>query len=281
LTADIVAARGQAAGAAAQGAAQAATVPVDLCIEVTALQQSSELGQAAQWSVAVWATGGSVPDAVIGLLASPAGTGTPQFSFGCGSSDGTSTCNLGTMDAASAQQQLQASLTVPLTATVTAVSLTATVSASGQLTGPAATVPVAVLGSTTPIGGATLPAGLLPSATVPGSTVSPSGSAAGLFPTPAQSSPSAVAPGTRQVESTSAPRSGDAQLAAEVVGLVALAAAFALAVTRVSIRRPAGTGKGAATGAAPTGTAPLPAVPGEPPSGEAGGAEGPPDVLER
>jgi hypothetical protein len=274
LTADVVAARGQAAGAVAQGAAQAATVTVDLCIEVAALQQSSEPGQPAQWSVAAWATGGNVPNAALALQVSPAGTGTAQFSFGCGSGNGASTCNLGTVDASSAHLQLQAQLAVPLTTTVTAVSLTATGSATGLLTDPAATAPVAVLASTSPVGAANLPAGFSAPNSTPSPTLSPTGNAAGLFPTVAPSvPPTSIATGTRQVGSTSALPTGASHVGVELVGLVALATAFVLAVTRVSIRRPSGPRQG--TGA---GTAPLPPVPGEPPSGEAGGAERPPDV---
>jgi hypothetical protein len=54
----------------------------------------------------------------------------------------------------------------------------------------------------------------------------------------------------------------------ELAGLFALAAAFVLAVTRVSVRRPPAAGQGGAHG-----TAPLPPVPGEPPSDGAGGTE--------
>jgi hypothetical protein len=267
LTADIVAARGRVAGVAAHGAAQAATVAVDLCVEVTALQASSELGQPAQWSVSAWATGGNVADAAIGLQATPAGSGTPQFSFGCGSSDGASACSLGTVDASSLPRQLQVQLTVPFTATATAVSLTATGSATGLDTDPAASAPVTLLASAAPIGAATLP--VLPGATDPSSATSPAGSAAGLFPTLNPSAtPTAIAAGSRPVASTSALSSGNTHVGAELAGLVALAAACVLAVTRVSIRRPGGAGQAAATGAGPQ-----PPAPGGPPSGEAGGEE--------
>ena len=272
LTADIVAARGQAAGAAAaaQGAAQAATVAVDLCIQVTALQQSSALGQPAQWSVTAWATGGNVANAAIALQVNPAGAGTAQFSFGCGSGNGTSTCNLGTVDAASAHLQLQAQLTVPLACTVTAVSLTATGSATGLAHRPGGVR--AGRRHRDRVRGAhrrrrTLPAGF----TLPGSTVSPGGSAASLFPTLAPTVAAgrrSRAGGSTQVASTSALPSGDTHVGVELAGLVALAAAFVLAVTRVSIRRPPGAGQGGAKG-----TAPLPPATGEPPSGGTGGAE--------
>ena len=274
MAANIVAGRGQAAGAAAQGAAQVATAPVDLCIEVTALQQSSQPGQSAQWSVAAWATGGNVPNAAVALQASPAGAGTAQFSFGCGSGNGTSTCTLGTVDASSGHLQFQAQLTVPSTASVSTITLTATGSATGLPTAPAASAPIAVTASTAPISGATLPAGLTePGATGPGATVSPAGGAGTLFPTLAPSAnptaPTAsIGNGTRQVDNTTALPTGNNHVGVELVGLLALAAAFLLAVTRVSVRRPPGRGQ-----AKPNGTAPQPPAAGEPPTKETGGTE--------
>ena len=272
MTANLVAARGQAAGAAARGAARAATVAVDLCIEVAALQPSSALGQPAQWSVTAWATGGSVANAAIALQVSPASAGTAEFSLGCGSGNGTSTCNLGTVDAGSAQLQFQAQLAIPLTATVTTVSLTATGSATGLVADPAASAPVAVIAPAAP----TLPAGV----TLPGATVSPTGSAASPFPTLNPSAPSAsIAGGTRQVDNTSALPTGNNHVGVELVGLFALAVAFVLAITRVSVRRPVGRGKGGANGTAPrgqsgaNGTAPLPPAAGGPPPEGTGGTE--------
>ena len=268
-------------------AAQAATVAVDLCIQVAALQPSSAPGQPAQWSVTAWATGGNVANAAIALQVSPAGTGTAQFSFGCGSGNGTSTCTLGTVAAAAAHLQLQAQFTLPLTATVSSVSLTAKGSATGLTTAPVASAPVTVTATGTgagagagapPVGGATLPVGVgtLPAGlTTPDPTLSPGGSVAGMLPTLSPSVPQAsgtggTAGGTRQVASTSTLPSGSSHVGVELIGLVALAAAFVLAVTRVSIRRPTRTGAGTGGG---KGTAPLPPVADEPPSEGKGGAE--------
>jgi len=66
------------------------------------------------------------------------------------------------------------------------------------------------------------------------------------------------------------PVGGSTRVGVELAGLVALAAAFLLAVTRVSIRRPPGTGQGGGSG-----TAPLPRVKdeGPPPPGGTGGTE--------
>ena len=275
LTANLVAARGQAAGAKAQGAAQAATVEVDLCIQVAAAQPSSELGQPAQWSVTAWATGGTVTNAAIALQASPAGVGTAQFSFGCGSGNGASTCNLGTLDAGSTHLQLQAQLTVPLTATVTSVSLTATGSATGLAAAPTASAPVTVVGSAAPAGAVTLPAGvtLPPGATGPGAAVSPADTAS-LFPTLDPTAPTAsIAGGTRPVDNTSALPTGNNHAGVELVGLLALAVAFVLAVTRVSVRRPAGRGQGGRGQGGANGTAPPPPTAGGPPPRGTDGTE--------
>jgi hypothetical protein len=226
LTANLVAARGQ---AAARSAAKAATAAVDLCIQVTAVQQSSELGQPAQWSVAAWATGGTVTNAAIALQVSPASVGTAQFSFGCGSGNGTSTCNLGTVDAGSGHLQLQAQLTVPLTAAVTSVSLTVTGSATGLATAPTASAPVTLIGSAAPIPPAgTLPAGITGPGgiTVPGATLSSTDGAGTLFPTVNPSAPtstSTIAGGTRQVDNTTALPTGNNHVGVELVGLFALA----------------------------------------------------------
>ena len=181
------------------------------------------------------------------------------------------------MNAASAHLQLQAQLTIPLTATVTTVSLTATGSATGLVTAPAATAPVAVVAAGSPVGAGTLPVGTgtLPAGlTSPNSTLSPTGGADVLLPTLAPTAPPTSIPaGTRQVASKSDLPSGSTHVGVELLGLIALAAAFLLAVTRVSIRRPPGTtGKGGGG----KGTAVLPPVPGAqdgPPAGGTDGAE--------
>src|SRR6202042_2622024 len=103
--------------------AAAAATPVNLCVAIRPLQQSTVRGQASQWEVGAWTENGNLPDARI-TLQSSAGAGAPAFVAGCASS-GTSTCDLGAVDSASTQRLFQAEVTVPVTATtVTAVSLT-------------------------------------------------------------------------------------------------------------------------------------------------------------
>lgn len=225
-----------------------AATAVNLCVEVQPLQQSSERGQAAQWAVAAWTTGGNLPDVKLQLRATPASAGAANFTFGCGSRDGTSSCDLGAVDATSAARQLQARVTVPVTAaTVTSVSLTVTGSAANVRTDPAASAAMTILTPPTPIGASpTLPVGTFPGVTAPtlNPTLSPGGNASGLFPTLDPQSPdprpggTAGTAGTKEVANTSALPAGSSTLGAQVGGLVALALAGVFAVTRISIRRP-------------------------------------------
>lgn len=164
-----------------------------------------------------WAVGGNVPDATIRLTAAPAGL-KPTFSSGCGSHNGTATCDLGALDASSARRQLQAKVAVAASATtVTSVNLTAELSAANLAKDPqvsAATAVTAPAGTATAGGTAApknssaptatgnhsvagppvtstspLPIGDLPGLTGGsptlsggGATLSPGGNAAGLFP---------------------------------------------------------------------------------------------------
>ena len=243
------------------------TAQVDVCLEVTPLEQSRERGQAAQWAVAVWTTGGNVPDVKIQLQASPASAGTPLFSFGCGSDDGTSLCDLGALDATSAQRELQAQVTVPLTAaTVTSVSLKATGSAANLHTDPAATGAMTILAPPSPVAASmAVPVGSVPGVSFPAvnstsnSTLSPGGNASGLFPTVAPQTPDPRSGGTadtRAVANTSVLPSGSSTLGAQVAGLVALALAGVFAVTRISVRRPAPAAAADTAAAAPPPDAP-------------------------
>jgi hypothetical protein len=235
---------------------RASTAPVSVCVEVAPLQQSRQPGQAAQWAVAAWATGGTVPDVTIQLLATPAGSGTASFSFGCGNSDGTSSCNLGAVNATSAQRQLQAQVPVPLTAAVSSVSLTGTASATNLRTDPAASASITILPSPALAGVTTsLLPGVVAGVSAPNLTLSPGGNASGLFPTLAPQSPQTEPGGIRQLADTSVPGKGTFPLGAQAAGLAVLALAFVVAITRVSVRRPApGPADGAAAAARPPGT---------------------------
>ncbi|HEY0937605.1 MAG TPA: hypothetical protein VGD91_28180 [Trebonia sp.] len=242
-------------------------------------QASSERGHAAQWTVTVWAIGGSVSNVTVKLKATPASGGAPGFSAGCGADDGTSSCRLDTVDAKSAQHQLQTQLTVPVTATdVNSVTLAVTASTAHLPKDPRVAVAVTVTAPADPTVTPTdppavipppftspLPVGSLPGIPPASTTLSPGGDAAGLFPTLAPQTAPQAAPGsagrtgTRPVANTFPLPAGVPVLGAQVAGLAALAVAFVLAATRLTIRRKAGSArqppKAAAAAAAPAAAA--------------------------
>jgi hypothetical protein len=175
---------------------------------------------------------------------------TPQFTFGCGSSNGTASCDLGAMDAKSAERQLQAEAMVPATASaVKSVRLAVIGSAASLPEDPAAFATVPVKGSvsvTQPTPSLSpLPVGALPgvSLTNPsaGAKLSPGGNASRLFPTlkpsPSSSPKAAANAKARQAADTSALPESAPVVGAQLAGLAALLVAFVLAVTRFSIRR--------------------------------------------
>ncbi len=218
-------------------------------MQITSSQASSKRGAAAQWVVSAWTKGGNVPNATIRLKATPA-SATPQFSFGCGSSNGTASCDLGAMDAKSAERQLQVESMVPSTASaVKLVRLTVIGSAASLPNDPSASATLAVTGSasvTQPTPATSpLPVGTLPGVSMinptTGATLSPGGNASGLFPTlkpsPSSSSKVALNAKARQAADTSALPEGGPVIGAQLAGLAALLVAFVLAVTRFSIRR--------------------------------------------
>ena len=226
---------------------------VSLCVAVQPAKSSIQRGQTALWTVTAWAQGGDVPDATIRLMAAPASL-KPTFSFGCGSHDGSTSCDLGALDAKSAQRQLQAKIAVAASATtVTSVRLTAAASAAGLTTDPqvSATISVtaaspAATNSADPSapGGtdvAPLTAGNLPYLPSASPVLSPGGNAAGLFPalTPSADPPAAKQDpqNTQAVANTSALPQGAPVIGAQLAGLAVLALAFLLAVARLSFRR--------------------------------------------
>jgi hypothetical protein len=252
--------------------ATSAPAQVSLCVAISRAQANIERGLAATWVVSAWTKGGTVPDATLRLAATPANL-TAQFSFGCGSFDGSASCDLGEMVAQSAQRQLQAQVTVPASSTGTSVKLTVIASAAHLSFDPTASAVVAVTAAPTPPNPVVpppittttpLPIGDLPQVNGAGgvsSTLSPGGNAAGLFPT-LSPSPSPV-PGTqgqqkanaKTVANTAALPLGAPVVGAQLVGLSVLALAFVLAVTRMSIRRRPASASGwqPLSGAAPSG----------------------------
>ena len=190
------------------------TTLVSLCVKVAAAQASSERGHPAQWTVSAWATGGNVPAATIQLQATPASGGAPHFSLGC-TKEGTPSCDLGAVNANSAQRQLQAQVTVTAPATK-AVTLTVVgsaahlskvleASATVAITAPPSSKAATTKKKPTPSAAAhnsnaaaqhppnvpsapasvtsQIPVGSLPSIPAADPSLSPGGNAANLFPT--------------------------------------------------------------------------------------------------
>jgi hypothetical protein len=215
----------------------ATTTPVSLCVGVVPLQSSADRGQAATWEVGAWTEGGNVPDAKL-QLAATAGAGVPTFTFGCAKGNGTSACDLGAVDAGSAQRLFQAQVSIPLTATaITAVTLAVSGSAVSLPVAPAASASVVVLAAGSPASASLSPSTINPSSfAFPSPTASPGGNASGLFPTVAPGSSLGASP----VANVSALRGGTpiGSEIAEGAGLAALGVAMLLAITRVSLRRP-------------------------------------------
>ena len=227
---------------------------VSLCVAVQPAKSSIQRGQTALWTVTAWAQGGDVPDATIRLTAAPASL-KPTFSFGCGSHDGSTSCDLGALDAKSARRQLQAKIAVAASATtVTSVRLTATASVAGLTTDPRASATTSVTAAASPAATnsadpsvpdgtdvAPLTAGNLPYLPSASPVLSPGGNAAGLFPalTPSADPPAAKQDPqkTQAVANTSALPQGATVIGAQLAGLAVLALAFLLAVARLTFRR--------------------------------------------
>lgn len=241
---------------------------------------SIQRGQTALWTVTAWAQGGNVPDATIRLMAAPASL-KPVFSFGCGSHNGGTSCDLGALDAKSAQRQLQAKIAVVASATtVTSVRLTAAASAAGLTKDPQASATMSVTAASTattspadPSAPSTtdvspLTVGNLPYLPSASPVLSPGGNAAGLFPT---LTPSADPPTAKQdpqktqaIANTSALPQEAPVVGAQLAGLGVLAVAFLLAVARLTLRRRSAP---AQSGPASPGKPSAPSdPPGEPPA---------------
>jgi hypothetical protein len=235
-----------------------AAAPANLCVSVARSQASIGRGQTANYTVSVWEQNGSVAGVALSLKAAPSplrGT----FTFGCGTKNGAASCNIGTVSyPGSNARQLQAQVSVPASDTsATSATLTVTAGSKSVKTSPTASVTVAVtaasgaaLAPNVPAArNANLPLGDFPSALNGtggiGSYLSNGGNASGLFPTINPSSVPSPASGNQPKRDPQAETAADAStlplgmpvVDAQIAGLVALAIALGLAVTRLSVRR--------------------------------------------
>ena len=202
------------------------------------------------------ANNGSAADVTVALTAQPSSQ-KPAFTSGCAKGEGTASCAVSSVPDKQ-PVTLKAQIPVAANATsVTSVKLTATASiaTTEKWTPPSATETVAVTAaSASPTKSGTPSAGVLPESTLPlgpipnlngvSSQLIGAGNASGLFPainpsaTPSPS-PGGPAPGgqRRPVSGSSAIAFVQPGLTGQVAGLIALAVAVLLTVTRLSLRK--------------------------------------------
>jgi hypothetical protein len=200
---------------------------------------------------------GSAANVSVALVGQPSSQ-KPTFTSGCAKGDGTASC---TVSSVSDKQpaDLQAQIPVASGATsITSVKLTATASivTSVKWTPPSAAETVAVTaaasaspakssaGGSSP--GTTLPLGPIPNLNGVSSSLIGAGNASSLFPaiipsSSPNSSPAIQPQGTKRnadpVSDSSALGIGKPGLTGQVAGLIALALAVMLTVTRLSLRK--------------------------------------------
>ena len=215
-------------------------------------------GQSAPYTVQVSAKGaGSVSGVTVTLTSAPASQ-KPVFTGGCAKGNDGASCSVGDV---SDKQPVSLRALIPVAAdasSVTSVKLTATASitTSAKWTPPAASVAVAVTAATaaSPSGsssatippaaaGASLPVGPVPNLNSVSSSLIGAGNASGLFPAISPGATPSPSPGNGS-RRAAAPDPGSSAIAfvqpgltGQVAGLVALAVAILLTVTRLSLRR--------------------------------------------
>jgi hypothetical protein len=221
-------------------------------------QASVARGQSAVYIVQVSTKdggAGSVSGVTVALTSRPSSQ-KPVFTGGCGDSNGSAKCPVG---AVSDKQPVTADAQIPVAsdaASVTSVKLTATasVTTTAKWSPPTATVTVAVTaaaagapstGSTPPASpGTTLPLGPVPNLNSVSSSLIGAGNASGLFPAINPGATPSPSPGNGSDRKNAAPATGSSAIAfvqpgltGQIAGLIALAVAVLLTVTRLSLRR--------------------------------------------
>ena len=227
---------------------------------------SVQRGQKAAYVVQVWTQNtGSASGVTVALTAQPSSQ-KPAFTSGCAKGQGTATCTVG---AVSDKNPVTLDAQIPIAAgstSVTSVRLTATasVATTEKWTPPAAaetvTITAAPAAPASPGGkssaaaappgggspGTTLPLGPIPNLNGASSSLIGAGNASGLFPainpgTAPSPAPGANAqggqPAVRPVTAASPLAFAESGLTGQVAGLIALAVAVLLTVTRMSLRK--------------------------------------------
>ena len=199
---------------------------------------------------------GSASDVTVALTASPASQ-QATFTGGCAKGEGTATC---TVSSVSDKHPAPLKAHIPVAAGaihVTSVKLTATalITTTEKWTPPSAAETVAVTAaSASPTKSATSSAGVLPESTLPlgpipnlngiSSQLIGAGNASGLFPAINPSDTPSPSPGDPAPSGQRRPVTGSSAIAfvqpgltGQVAGLIALAVAVLLTVTRLSLRK--------------------------------------------
>jgi hypothetical protein len=226
-------------------------------VSVQRSQTSISRGQQAAYVVRVSTeNNGSAADVTVALTAQPSGQ-KPTFTSGCATGAGTASCGVSSV---SDKQPVSLKAQIPVAAgatSVTSVKLTATASVvtTENWTPPSAAETVAVTAaSASPTKSATSSAGVLPESTLPlgpipnlngvSSQLIGAGNASGLFPAISPSATPSPSPGGPAPSSQRRPVSGSSAIAfvqpgltGQVAGLIALAVAVLLTVTRLSLRK--------------------------------------------
>jgi hypothetical protein len=226
-------------------------------VTVQRSQASVEHGQNAAYTVRVSTGNGSATGVSVALTAQPSSQ-KPAFTSGCAKGDGTAACTVGSVSDTS---PVSLHAQIPVGSDAASVRLTATASVVTQATWtpPSAAVTVAVTAApasaasspaATP--GTTLPLGPIPALNNVSSSYIGAGNATGLFPSISPSAtpsptPEARAPSSQPSAQPAAVSStlgfGRPGLSGQVAGLIALAVAILLTVTRLSLRRRFRSGK--------------------------------------
>jgi len=226
-------------------------------VSVKRSQSSIKRGQQAAYVVQVsTVNNGSASDVTVALTARPSSQ-KPTFISGCAKGTGTATC---TVSSVSDKQPATMHAQIPVAAgaaSVTSVKLTATASivTSATWTPPSAAETVAVTSapassqpaaSSPGASGTTLPLGPVPNLNSVSSSLIGAGNASALFPAINPSATPSPSPGihalggkrdAKPVSNSSALGFVQPGLTGQVAGLIALAVAVMLTVTRLSLRR--------------------------------------------
>jgi len=228
-------------------------------VSVQRSKASINRGQQAAYVVRVSTeNNGSASGVTVALTAQPSSQ-KPTFTSGCAKGQGTASC---TVSSVSDKQPVSLKAQIPVAAgatSVTSVKLTATASivTTGKWTPPSAAETVAVTAASaspakssagsSPAGvspGAALPLGPIPNLNGVSSQLIGAGNAAGLFPAISPSATPSPSPGTPAPGSQRRPAPDSSAIAfiqpgltGQVAGLIALAAAVMLTVTRLSLRK--------------------------------------------